>query len=228
MTFGTTGFRGQFGRAVGVGVLIAAMAQAIGCAQFVALGLLIGGFPSVQPDFDKMTKECLTDRGVKVAVTCFAPDEIRLNYTGLDKDISKYVANQLHQHKLVVVHPDQVLDWLDKHDDWDKPEEIGQATGATHIITIDVNKYSLFEENSHELFRGRAELMVSVYKMQKDGTAEKIYTKELTALFPLSVPRSSDEVSYDHFRQQYLSRLSEDVGRLFYSYANGDDITDVM
>ena len=57
--------------------------------------------------------------------------------------------------------------------------------------------------------------------------AEKIYTKELTSRFPLEVPRPMSEVSYNLFRQQYLSRLSEEIGRLFYEYANGDDITDV-
>jgi hypothetical protein len=199
-----------------------------GCNYFMLLGYLIGGPPMVQPDYEKMTKKSLTDKGVKVAVVCFAPDEIRLNFTDVDKDIAKYVANRLFEHKVVVVHPDQVRDWLDKHDDWDKPEEIGHATGATNVIFIDVHKYNLFEENSHELFRGRAEVLIIVFEMQKDGTAEKIYTKERTSQYPLSVPRPQSEISYDRFRRAYLSRLSEEIGRLFYEYANGDDIVDVM
>jgi hypothetical protein len=209
-------------------VAMAAVFSASGCNYFILLGYLIGGPPSIQPDFDKLTKESLTDKGDKVAVVCFVPDEIRLNYIDVDKDIAKYIAHRLFQHDIKVVQPDRVQDWLDRHDDWDKPDEIGEATGATHVIFIDVHKYNLFEENSHDLFRGRAEVLVSVFKMQKGDQAEKIYTKELTSLYPLSAPRATSEISYDRFRRQYLGRLSEEVGRLFYEYFNGDDMADVI
>jgi len=208
--------------------LAVVLLAASGCNYFILLGYLIGGPPSIQPDFDKLTKESLTDKGVKVAVVCFAPDEIRLNFIDVDKDIAKYVAHRLFEHKITLIHPDRVQDWLDKHDDWDKPEEIAEATGATHVIFVDVHKYNLFEEASHELLRGRAEVLVSVFKMQKGESAEKIYTKEITSLYPLTVGRPTSEISYDRFRRQYLGRLSEEVGRLFYEYFNGDDMADVI
>lgn len=209
-------------------IALASVLSTSGCNYFLLIGYLIGGPPSIQPDFDKLTKESLTDKGVKVAVVCFAPDAIRLNFIDVDKDIANYVARRLFQHNIKVIQPDRVQDWLDRHDDWDKPDEIGEATGATHVIFVDVHKYNLFEENSHELFRGRAEVMVSVFKMQKGDQAEKIYTKELTSFFPLSAPRATSEISYDRFRRQYLGRLSEEIGRLFYEYFNGDDMADVI
>jgi hypothetical protein len=209
-------------------LLVAAVVSSSGCNYLILIGYLIGGPPSIQPDFDKLTKESLTDKGVKVAVVCFAPDEVRLNFIDVDKDIAKYVARRLFQHEIKVVQPDRVQDWLDRHDDWDKPDEVAQATGATHVIFIDVHKYNLFEENSHELYRGQAELLVSVFKIQKDEQGEKIYTKEITSHYPLTAPRPTSEISYDRFRRQYLSRLSEEVGRLFYEYYNGDDMADVI
>ena len=209
-------------------VVLGGILSASGCNYLILVGYLIGGPPSIQPDFDKLTKESLTDKGVKVAVVCFAPDEIRLNFIDVDKDIAKFVAHRLFQNKIDVIQPDRVQEWLDKHDDWDKPDEIGEATGATHVIFVDVHKYNLFEENSHELFRGRAEVLVSVFKMQKGDQSEKIYTKEITSLYPLSAPRATEELSYDRFRRQYLGRLSDEVGRLFYEYFNGDDIADVI
>ncbi len=215
-------------RSAGLALAAACLFSASGCNYFILLGYLIGGPPSIQPDFDKLTKESLTDKDVKVAVVCFAPDEIRLNFIDADKDIAKFVAHRLFQHSIKVVQPDRVQDWLDRHDDWDKPDEVGEATGATHVIFIDVHKYNLFEENSHDLFRGRAEVLVSVFKMEKGDQAEKIYTKELTSLYPLSAPRATSELSYDRFRRQYLGRLSEEIGRLFYEYYNGDDMADVI
>ena len=55
-------------------LMMASPVFASGCNYFILLGYLIGGPPSIQPDFDKLTKESLTDKGVKVAVVCFAPD----------------------------------------------------------------------------------------------------------------------------------------------------------
>jgi hypothetical protein len=199
-----------------------------GCNYFILAGYLIGGPPSIEPDFDKMTKKSLRDKGVKVAVICFAPDEVRLNFIDVDKDIAKYVAHRLKEHHIGTVSPDRVQEWLDKHEDWDKPEEIGEAAKATHVILVDVHKYNLFEENSHELYKGRSEVLISVYEMQKDGTTEKIYTKEVTCQYPLETARETSEISYDRFRREYLGRLSEEIGRLFYEHYNGDDIGDVI
>ena len=199
-----------------------------GCNAFILAGLLLAGPPTVEPDFDKMTKKSLREKDVKVAVVCFAPDEVRLNFIDVDKDIAKYCAHQLNQHNIHVINPDRIQEWLDKHEDWDKPEEIGEATKATHIILVDVHKYNLFEENTHELYKGRAELLISVFEMQKDGSTEKVYTKEVTCQYPLETPRETSEISYDRFRREYLGRLSEEIGRLFYSHSNGDDMRDVI
>jgi hypothetical protein len=199
-----------------------------GCNAVVLAGLLLAGPPTIEPDYDKMTKKSLRDKDIKVAVVCFAPDEVRLNFIDVDKDIAKYCAHQLNQHNIHVINPDRIQEWLDKHEDWDKPEEIGEATKATHIILVDVHKYNLFEENTHELYKGRAELLISVFEMQKDGSTEKVYTKEVTCQYPLETPRETSEISYDRFRREYLGRLSEEIGRLFYSHSNGDDMRDVI
>ena len=41
-----------------------------GCQQFVILSYLIGGPPSIEPDFDKETGICLKDKKKTVAVVC--------------------------------------------------------------------------------------------------------------------------------------------------------------
>lgn len=199
----------------------------LGCLkQMLFLGYLIGGPPMVEPDYDKRTGKSLTDKDVTVAVVCYAPTEIQFDNTEVDRDIAKYVSYRLNQHHVKVVRPDRVHAWLDKNDHWDKPEEIGAALGVSHVLYIDLEKYSLYEENSHLLYRGRAELQVSVWEMQEDGTGNKIYSKELNSRYPLAIPRSTSEITFHRFKREYLSRLSEEIGRLFYEYPNGADIPD--
>ena len=94
------------------------------------------------------------------------------------------------------------------------------------MIYIDLHKFSLYEPGNQQLFRGRAEALVSVIEVDENGDGEKIYTKELTSIFPLAVARSTYDVAYSRFKREYLSRLSEEIGRLFYEHYNGDDIPD--
>lgn len=198
-----------------------------GCLnEMIALGYLIGGPPSIEPDFDRMTEQSMTDHEVTAAVVCFAPSHVQWNFPEIHHQIAKFVALRLAQHEIHVANPDSVRAWLDENDNWDKPEDIGAALGVTYVIYVDLHTFNLYEENSSNLFRGQAEAVIGVTKIDESGDGEKIYSKEITSKYPLSVPRSTYEVSYETFMRQYLSRLSEEIGRLFYEYYNGDDIPD--
>ena len=93
------------------------------------------------------------------------------------------------------------------------------------VVYIDVSGFSLYERDSNTLFRGRCDAIVSVYEMETDGDGKRIFSREINSVFPLQVPRSASDVSYDTFRMEYIWRLSDEIGRLFYPYLNGDDIS---
>lgn len=195
-----------------------------GCRGVMLLGLLIAGPPTVEPEFDKKTSESMTDKDVTVAVVCFAPTEIRYSYDSIDNELSKYVAFRLAEHKIKIVPPDRIRAWLDENKDWDKPEEIGSAFDTTYVVYIDLNEFSLREEGAANLYRGRSEAVVSVWKMDEDGTAEKIFSMEKVSKFPQHQPISEAEETYGNFKARYLSRLSDEIGRFFYEYSNADEI----
>lgn len=213
------------------GTALALMAVAAGCInQMMFVGLLLGGFPSIEPDFDKQTGKSMTDKDVVVAVVCYAPTELKFDFDELDYEIAKTVSFRMHEHKIKVIPPDHIRAWLDENPDWDKPEEIGEAFGATYVVYIDMLKYSLYEKGSTSLYRGRAEAFVSVIEMDEEyeGEGEKIYSKETISQYPLAVARPAGEITYTSFKRQYLSRLSEEIGRLFYEHYNGDDMGDAV
>ena len=198
-------------------------AASSGCNYIMVFGYLIGGPPSVEPPFDKETKECMSDKGVRVCVVCFAENKIKYNFESVDYELAQYVAFQLHTHKIQVVNPDQVKAWLEENKDWDKAEEIGAHFKTTYVIYIDLNEFSLYEEGSAELYRGRAEAIVSVWKMDDDDHAEKIFSAEKTSKYPLHMPVSAADKSYQTFKGEYLTRLSEEIGRFFYEYYAADE-----
>lgn len=195
-----------------------------GCNYFILLGYLIGGPPQLEPVFEKESGKSMTDKDVRVAVVCYAPDELKYQYDNIDHIMAKYLSHQLDQHKIEVVRPDEVRMWLEQNRDWDTPVEVGAAFDVRYVIYVDISDFSLYEKDSVNLFRGRCEAIVSVYEMKTDGTGRPIFSRDLTSAFPTQVPRSASEVSYESFRMEYFWRLSEEIGRMFYPYLTGDDI----
>ena len=209
---------------LGLGLAVV-MASSTGCTYLMFLGYLIGGPPTIEPDFDAETKESMTDKDVTVAIVCYATTEIRYSFEDIDFELAKHMAYRLHQHKIKVISPDRIRKWLDENRDWDKPEEIGEAFKTTYVIYIDLNRFSLYEDGSASLYRGKSEAVVSVWKMDENGIdAEKIYSTEKISKFPLHQAISASEETYQHFKARYLSRLSDEIGHIFYEYTTFDEI----
>ncbi|MEX0703336.1 MAG: hypothetical protein WD069_14675 [Planctomycetales bacterium] len=211
------------------GTLAAALLPlAAGCQYVVLGGYLLGGRPSYEPRFDAETKRSMTDKDVTVAVVCYLPKEHKWDFPGIDDEITKHVCHRLKDHQIQVIRPEHVRAWLDEHPDWDRPEEIGEAFGATYVIYLDVLDFSLYEAGRSNLYRGRSEVAVKVTAMdpRHKGEGEEIYTANLISKYPLEIPRDTHDVTYERFKLEYLARLSEEIGRNFYEHYAGDDMSD--
>lgn len=195
-----------------------------GCAQFVLLSYLIHGPPSIEPDFDAETGQSLSSPGKVVAIVCFAPTEIQWKFPQIDDQVATHVAYRLGQNHIKVIDPDYIRAWTDEHPDWEKAEQIGRAFNATHVIEIELADFSLHEGTSTTLFRGQTEAYIHVTQMDDDGRGQRIFTTELDFTFPTKVPRSSYEQTLPSFHKEYLSRLSERIGYVFYERFEGDMI----
>jgi hypothetical protein len=195
-----------------------------GCNYFLLLGYLIGGMPQIEPLFEKETRKSMTDRGVKVAVVCYASDELKYQFDNIDHIVASSVTKQLANKKIKAVDYAEVRTWLMNNPDWDTAVEVGAEFDVNYVVYVDISGFSLYERDSNTLFRGRCDAIVSVYEMETDGDGKRIFSRELNSVFPLQVPRSASESSYDGFRGEYIFRLSDEIGRLFYPYMSGDDI----
>lgn len=211
-----------------------------GCQAVILLGYLIGGPPSIEPDFEKQTSKTLAKKGVRVLVLCYAPNDLKWDNDAVDYELAKHVAYRLNSHEIKVIDPDRVHAWLDQNDEWDNPDELGAVFKVDYVVYIDMKEYSLFEENSSQLYRGRADAIVTVIEMEKRDKKDKdkekdkddwgkrrgypIYSKEIASRFPTNMPVSVDQMSYADFKKLYLSALSDEVGTLFYESYAGDKI----
>jgi len=180
----------------------------------------------LEPLFEAESKESMTDRGVRVAVVCYADKELKYSYDNIDYLIAAHLTTRLQQNQIDVVSSDRIRLWLERNKDWDTPEEIGAEFDVTYVVYVDISDFSLYERDSNNnLFRGRCECIVSVHKMDTGGDGRRIFVKDIMSVFPIQIPRSAGEVSYESFRAEYFWRLADEIGRLFYPHMNGDDIT---
>ncbi|WP_437204719.1 hypothetical protein [Planctomicrobium sp. SH664] len=198
---------------------------ACGCSQFVLISYLLHGPPSIEPDFDAETGESMSAPKKVVAVVCFAPTELQWKFPQIDDDVAKYLTYRLAEKHIKVIEPDYIRAYCDEHPDWEKASEIGKFFHANYVIEVELADFSLYEGESTTLYRGRTEAYVHVVKMDDEfEEGERIFTKELDFVFPTKVPRSSYDQPLPQFKKEYLSRLSERLGFLFYERYQGDMI----
>lgn len=193
-----------------------------GCSQFVLLGLLLGGPPAIEPDFDAQTGKSLDKPEITVAVICYAGSDLKVKNPKVDIEVASMVAYRLAANDIKVVHPDTVHAWLDEHRDWEKAEEVGRALKANYVIEIELEEFSLYERNSASLFRGRSEGYVNVYELDDRGRGERIYSKDLSFVYPTEVPRSTFDHTHTAFKRDYLAQLSQLIAWLFTERYSGD------
>lgn len=196
-----------------------------GCAQFVLLSYLIGGPPSVEPDFDAETGLSLSGKDLTTAVVCYAPTELKWNFPNIDDEVAAQATYRLRDHNIKVIDPDYIRAWIDEHPDWEQAAEIGKVFQTDFVVEIELESFSLYEEgNSTSLYRGRTVGFIYVTQMNEDGTGERVFSKELDFAFPTRVPRSAYDQSLASFKREYLSRLSERIGWMFHESYTGDMI----
>ncbi len=195
-----------------------------GCNYFILLGYLIGGPPQLQPLFEKETKKSFTDRNIRVAVVCYAPDDLTKFHDNIDQMLASRLASMLYRHQIEIINPDVIQAWMVNNPDWDTAVEVGAEFDVNYVVYVDITDFALYERDSTSLFRGRCEALVSVYEMETDGSGRRIFDRDVQSVFPTEVPRSASEVSYETFRNEYFFRLADEIGRLFYPYGHGDDI----
>lgn len=196
-----------------------------GCNYFLLLGYLIGGPPQEEPLFEKETDQSMTDKDVRVAVVCYASDELKYKFDNIDHIIANRVTNQMAGKKIEMVPYDDIRNWLAENPDWDTAVDVGSEFDVNYVVYIDISDFSLYERDSNSLFRGRCDAIVSVYEMETDGEGKRIFSREINSVFPTEVPRSAADVSYEMFRMEYIWKLSDDIGRLFYPWYIGDQMT---
>jgi hypothetical protein len=205
-----------------------------GCQIIIGTLLTLQGRPMATCEFTSMTKKKLAEKGKKVVVISSATAEAQSEEPSLDLDIIDSVSRRLQLDNVNVVDPYKVGAWIDENGGIKEETPlapIGVKFNADYIVLFKFNKFGYAAANTPGMFQGHASYKVVVVEMVKDKDAtggkraKVIYNRAFESQFPTNRPVAADEAGTPEvFKSKYMSRISQDLTRLFVDYRPEDEI----
>ena len=115
-----------------------------------------------------------------------------------------------------VIHEDEIADWIDTNG-WDEMDyrEIGRGVEAERVLAIDIDGLRLHEGRT--LYKGRVDLVISVYDMEQEGKV--VFRRTIPEFtFPRNGARHVTEMSESRFRSLFVTVLAKHVAKYFCEY----------
>jgi hypothetical protein len=152
----------------------------------------------------------------RVAVVCisanddYGPDSTTVL---LSREVERLLQERVK--KIRLVRHQEVANWIDRNDWQHDYLEIGRGVKADLVVAVDLGRFSLYEGST--LFKGHADVQVSVYDMSKEG-ASVFSTTLYDYSFPSKGAQSITDVSEAAFKRAFIKMLAQHVARSFYEY----------
>lgn len=219
-------------RRIGLGVLVAGLAllAGAGCNPFAPLlftAYLTGA------DMEQRILFKFPEDTKRIAVVSYVPSSARLDMGHFDRELNERVAVRIFEYfesrrvhsKKEVVKASKVQRWQDAHPNWMNmdPGEIGRALGVDHLVTVEVNALSLYEECSNRmLYKGHAETKVKVYRIQPEYH-DCVFDTPIVVDYPTKErPIPVADISFQRFRDGFVEHLAKRLSWVFTPHETGD------
>ena len=148
--------------------------ESSGCSLFVMTGKMLQGDPMTDDEFKTWYGKSMEKSGKKVAVLCSTPESVKSEFSSLDMDLSSEVSNKFHRNKINIIGAHKVASWMDDHGGGDfDVRELGNDLGAELVVSIKLDHFDFREENSPDLFRGRARGNITVHELVRESSQPK-------------------------------------------------------
>jgi hypothetical protein len=92
---------------------------------------------------------------------------------------------------------------------------------------VSLEQVTFLEPDSPHLYRGNSTGSVTVYEVVEETgfkRANQVFSHEYRSTYPRHFPISRDQTQERTFRENYVSRICDEIARLFYDYPGGDDV----
>lgn len=181
-----------------------------GCVGLAAQIMYVIKGNKIEAEFDEL-------KGKRVAVVCVA-NRSAYGSGGEAEALSRMVSVVLGREvkDIEMVSHTEINNWKD-NTDWDEIDyrAVGRGVKADMLIAIDVRSLSYYDGAT--LYKGRADLTVTVYDMTKGGKIA--WSKDMPDFqFPQHGGRPVTDMVETKFQKDFLALLAKDIARCFYAY----------
>ena len=161
-------------------------------------------------------------RDKRIAVLVMTTPAVDFEYPYAQLELTNLVSLVLSQHvKGAQLVDPQEIDRFQREDlDWLRLSisEIGRKFDAEQIVYLDVIQYTMTEEKSVNLLRGRIWAEVSVYDMAAAQANRARYTTEVTVVYPEANPVPVDGGARQHIELRTINMFAEELALKFYDH----------
>jgi hypothetical protein len=200
---------------------------ASGCVNITAMmSKMILGDPQIDASFRRQTGVKLSDEHT-VIVYCTSPTFVLDRYPSLSLDLQKQIAQRMSLREINVINPNDVSRAVDAKGGQPTPQLIARLfPEADYVMHIGVAAFDTQEPNSPNLLRGYAGGLIRGYALHGEKTEGarhpvEVFQHEFQVDFP-SHPIPRDSTSPSTFEKQFLDRLSDELGRVFYDFRTSE------
>lgn len=203
-----------------------------GCDPRALLYFLQPFEPTIQPP-------CASLKGKKVVVLAHAAAGQGAT-EGIDRELALELGKALKKSvkKIEVVPPEKVNLWVEAHPGYTDPSEAARAFDADAVVFLEIEKFSIENPSSPDLFQGESKIHVKVFELalptdEKGNPIEGqpretlvIHDEYVDTQFPRvqgSIPQSA-QVNRNAFRNRFFDVVVAEVSWNFIEHASGDDI----
>jgi hypothetical protein len=154
------------------------------------------------------------------------PLDSRPEIQTVDRDLCVKLAEEMkkrfdaNREKIKIVPYHKVKSFLNKEAENNLADkrDIGKHFDADYVINLEINSMSFYEGNYRQLFRGKTEIMVTVFDVNAEEGDGPKYNEIYHTEYPEHSPIDAGSESVLSFRAMFMSRLARDLSRWFAAY----------
>jgi hypothetical protein len=150
--------------------------------------------------------------------------DIQLEHPGAGLEISNYLFQEIYANLKGRVHgvvnPQQVIRYQQTNLDWQNKSirDIGREFGADKVLYIEVNRLTLMEEHSANLYRGRLKAHMQVVDVAATGGDGVLYESSISVVVPKDNPLGTTQISGSRILAETLAQFARQATWKFYDH----------
>ncbi len=161
----------------------------------------------------------------RLLILPYAPHDVQFNNPGVGRDLSNHMIREIRENLRGRVHrvinPAQVALYQQSNLDWPNLSvaEIGRQFKADKVLYVELNRFTMMEEDSANLFRGRVEATIRVVAPAREAVSATLYEGQVAVTVPEDQPIGSIDISEAKFKQAVLYRTGQEIIWKFHDHS---------